>query len=169
MAFRLLVTEIPSPPGTIVFARRGEALCALSFKDYWPSMLRELERRFGDVEVRSDADGGPPGQALRRYFEGDLEALESVSVDTAGTPFQERAWSRLRKIPAGRTVSYAELARSIGRPSAVRAVGGANGRNPVSIVIPCHRVIASDGTLGGYGGGLPRKCWLLAHEGAILV
>jgi len=131
-------------------------------------MLRELERRFGPVAIRRDPDGGAPGRALRRYFEGDLEALEGVAVDTAGTPFQERVWSRLRKIPPGHTVSYAELARSIGRPSAVRAAAGANGRNPVSLVIPCHRVIASDGKLGGYGGGLERKRWLLTHEGALL-
>ena len=167
-AFPVIVTEIPSPPGTIVFARRGEALCALCFEEYWTSMVRELERRFGPMEFRRDPDGGAPGRALRRYFDGDLEALQGVALDTAGTPFQERVWSRLRRIPAGRTLSYAELARSIERSSAVRAVAGANGRNPVSLVIPCHRVIASDGGLGGYGGGLARKRWLLAHEGALL-
>ena len=164
----LFVTEAPSPPGVIVFARRGESLCALCFKDYWAAMLGELERRFGQLDVRVDPDGGQPGRALRKYFERDLSALEGVSVDTAGTPFQETVWSCLRKIRPGQTVSYAELAKAIGRPSAVRAVAGANGRNPVSIVIPCHRVIASDGTLGGYGGGLPRKRWLLVHEGALL-
>ena len=167
-AVRLLVTEIPSPPGTIVLARRGEALCALCFKEHWTSMVGELKRRFGPLEFQKDADGGEPGRLLRGYFEGDLEALEGVAVDTAGTPFQERVWSRLRGIPAGRTLSYAGLATAIGRPSAVRAVAGANGRNPVSVVIPCHRVIASDGGLGGYGGGLARKRWLLAHEGALL-
>ena len=169
MAVPQIVTEIPSPPGAIVFARRGDTLCALCFKEYWSSMLRELERRFGPVAIRRDTDGGAPGRALRRYFEGELGALDGVAVDTAGTPFQERVWTRLRKIPPGHTVSYAGLAKAIGRPSAVRAVAGANGRNPVSLVIPCHRVIASDGGLGGYGGGLPRKRWLLAHEGAIRV
>ena len=164
----LVVTEIASPPGAIVFARRGEALCALCFKEYWIPMVGELKRRFGPLEFQKDRDGGEPGRSLRAYFEGDLEALDGVAVDTAGTPFQERVWSRLRGIRAGRTLSYAELARAIGRPSAVRAVAGANGRNPVSLVIPCHRVIASDGSLGGYGGGLARKRWLLAHEGAIL-
>jgi methylated-DNA-[protein]-cysteine S-methyltransferase len=161
------VTEIESPAGAIVFARRGEALCALCFKGHWAEMLRELERRFGDLDIRTDPDGGQPGRALRRYFAGDLAALEDVSVETAGTPFQESVWSSLRRIPVGRTVSYAELAKAIGRPTAVRAVAGANARNPVSIVVPCHRVIASDGTLGGYGGGLNRKLWLLGHEGAI--
>jgi methylated-DNA-[protein]-cysteine S-methyltransferase len=164
----LFVTEIASPPGAIVFARRGKALCALCFKEYWPSMLGELERRFGMPDVRTDPDGGLPGHALCRYLDGELDALDVVAVDTAGTPFQEKVWSRLRKIPPGQTISYGELARSIGRPSAVRAVAGANGRNPVSIVVPCHRVIAADGTLGGYGGGLQRKRWLLAHEGALL-
>ncbi len=164
----LLVTVLPAPPGTLVFARRDDALCALCFEDYWPSMLRELGRRFGGLETRPDPEGGRAGQALRRYFGGELDALDDVVVDTAGTPFEERVWSRLRKIPAGRTISYGELARSIGRPSAVRAVGGANGRNPVSLVVPCHRVIASDGGLGGYGGGLERKRWLLVHEGALL-
>jgi methylated-DNA-[protein]-cysteine S-methyltransferase len=130
-------------------------------------MLRELERRFDVLDIRPDPSGGEPGRALRRYLAGDLAALEEVSVDTAGTPFQESVWSSLRRIPVGRTVSYAELAKAIGRPTAVRAVAGANGRNPVSIVVPCHRVIATDGRLGGYGGGLPRKRWLLAHEGAI--
>ena len=161
------VTEVPSPPGAVVFARRGEALCALCFKDYWTAMLRELERRFGELEIRTDRDGGEPGRSLRRYFAGDLGALDEVSADTAGTPFQEMVWSRLRRIPPGHTISYSGLAKAIGRPSAVRAVAGANGRNPVSLVIPCHRVIAADGTLGGYGGGLERKRWLLAHEGAI--
>ena len=165
----LQMTEIVTPPGAIVLARRGEALCALCFKDYWPSLLWDLERRFGAPDIRPDPDGGKPGRALRRYLAGDLAALDDVRVDTEGTPFQEIVWSRLRKIPPGSTISYAALARAIGRPPAVRAVAGANGQNPVSIVIPCHRVIASDGTLGGYGGGLERKRWLLAHEGAILI
>lgn len=162
------MTEIKSPPGRIVLARRGEAPCALCFKEYWPVLIRELKRRFGAFDIRPDPDGGEPGRALRRYFKGDFDALDDVRVDTAGTPFQEEVWSRLRKIPAGRTLSYAALAEAIGRPSAVRAVAGANARNPVSIVVPCHRVIASDGGLGGYGGGVARKRWLLAHEGAIL-
>lgn len=165
---RLRVTEMASPPGAIVFARRGEALCALCFKDYWPALRRDLERRFGALDIRPDPDGGEPGRALRRYLAGDLAALGDVRVDTAGTPFQERVWSFLRKIPAGRTISYAELAKAVGRPSAVRAVAGANARNPVSIVVPCHRVIGSDGKLVGYGGGMSRKRWLLTHEGALL-
>lgn len=165
----LRMTEIETPAGAIVFARIGERLCALGFKDHWHRLRKDLEKRFGKVEIRPDADGGTAGRAFRRYLGGDLDALDGLEVDTAGTPFQEKVWSRLRKIPAGRTMSYGELARAVGDPAAVRAVAGANARNPVSIVVPCHRVIASDGKLSGYGGGVPRKRWLLAHEGALLV
>ena len=167
-ALSLFVTELDTPAGAIVFARRGERLDALSFKDHWPQLRKELEKRFGALELTPDANGGSPGRALRRYLGGDLGALDALEVDTEGTPFQEKVWSRLRRIPAGATLSYAELARAIGKPSAVRAVAGANARNPVSVVVPCHRVIASDGKLAGYGGGVPRKRWLLAHEGAII-
>ncbi|MDL2717125.1 MAG: methylated-DNA--[protein]-cysteine S-methyltransferase [Acidobacteriota bacterium] len=164
----LFVTEMETPQGAIVFARRDERLVALGFKDHWPRLKRDLEKRFGAVELVSDAKGGPAGSALRRYLGGDLTALDALEVDTQGTPFQEKVWSRLRKIPAGATWSYADLARAVGKPSAVRAVAGANARNPVSVVVPCHRVIAKDGKLSGYGGGVPRKRWLLTHEGALL-
>jgi methylated-DNA-[protein]-cysteine S-methyltransferase len=104
---------------------------------------------------------------VRAYFDGDLDALDDIPVRfERGTPFQREVWEALRTIPRGETISYAELARRVGRPGAFRAVGAANGQNPVGVVVPCHRVIAADGTLGGYGGGLDRKRWLLAHEGA---
>jgi methylated-DNA-[protein]-cysteine S-methyltransferase len=102
-----------------------------------------------------------------RYFGGDLRALDAVPCDPGGTPFQARVWKALRTIPVGTTWSYGALARRIGDPKAVRAVGFANGSNPIAVVIPCHRVIGSNGTLVGYGGGLERKHWLLAHEGAL--
>jgi methylated-DNA-[protein]-cysteine S-methyltransferase len=101
---------------------------------------------------------------MRGYFEGDLGVIERLPVETGGTVFQRTVWKALRDIPCGVTVSYAELARRIERPSAVRAVGLANGANPVGIVVPCHRVVGSNGTLTGYGGGIERKRWLLAHE-----
>ena len=104
---------------------------------------------------------------LGAYFGGRLRDFE-LHLRMDGTPFQHQVWDGLRAIPYGETVSYAELARRIGRPGASRAVGSANGRNPISIVVPCHRVIAADGTLGGYGGGLDRKEWLLQHEVAAL-
>ena len=93
--------------------------------------------------------------------------VAAIAWATAGTPFQRSVWAALVEIPAGETVSYAALARRIGRPAAVRAVGLANGANPVGIVVPCHRVIGSNGALTGYGGGLPRKAWLLRHEGVL--
>jgi methylated-DNA-[protein]-cysteine S-methyltransferase len=95
--------------------------------------------------------------------------VDDILVEPGGTAFQRGVWTALRRVPAGTTVTYAQLARTVGRPAASRAVGAANGRNPVSIVIPCHRMIGSDGSLVGYGGGLPRKHWLLRHEGAIPV
>lgn len=104
---------------------------------------------------------------LRRYFAGDLAVLDTIPVELNGTPFQKRVWQALRRIPSGSTISYADLARRIGSPSAIRAVGTANGANPVAVIVPCHRVIGSDGRLTGYGGGLDRKQWLLSHEGCV--
>jgi len=103
--------------------------------------------------------------SLDAYFAGDLTAIDDVPVATNGTPFQRTVWAALRRIPAGTTTSYGALAASIGYPSAMRAVGLANGANPVAIIVPCHRVIGADHSLTGYGGGLPRKRWLLEHEG----
>ncbi len=103
---------------------------------------------------------------LAAYFAGTLREFH-VPLDLHGTIFQRRVWGELLKIPSGKTISYATLARRTGDGHAVRAVGGANGANPVAILVPCHRVIASDGTLGGYGGGVERKRWLLRHEGAL--
>jgi methylated-DNA-[protein]-cysteine S-methyltransferase len=105
--------------------------------------------------------------ALDRYFAGEIGVLDTIPVELNGTPFQKKAWQALRRIPAGSTISYAELAKRIGEPAAVRAVGSANGANPVAVIVPCHRVIGSNGTLTGYGGGLDRKQWLLAHEGVL--
>ncbi len=159
----------PRPAGAVVLVERGGALVGLVFEDHWKGFRCELERRFGEFSFEEDPHGGAPAEALRRYFAGDFDALDAIEVDTGGTPFQQEVWRALRRIPAGSTWSYARLASEIGRPSATRAVAAANGANPVSIVIPCHRVIGSDGSLTGYGGGLPRKRWLLVHEGALLV
>lgn len=159
--------DLECPIGTIRLAARERRLCALGFADRWPRLERALRRRFPGVELRPggalDDFLGPLGA----YFGGDFAALDALGVDPGGTPFQQRVWSALRAIPCGRTVSYAQLARSIGAPSALRAAGLANASNPVSIVVPCHRVIGSDGRLTGYGGGIERKRWLLAHERAI--
>ncbi|MGA7991474.1 MAG: methylated-DNA--[protein]-cysteine S-methyltransferase [Thermoanaerobaculia bacterium] len=162
-------SRVAAPPGAIVLVVRGSCLVGLVFEDHWKKFNSELEKRFGAFSFEEDPRGGAPAEALRRYFGGDLAALDGIAVDTGGTAFQQIVWTTLRRIPAGATWSYARLAKEIGRPSATRAVAAANGANPVSIVVPCHRVIGSDGSLTGYGGGLPRKRWLLAHEGALLL
>ncbi|MFH1277368.1 MAG: methylated-DNA--[protein]-cysteine S-methyltransferase [Candidatus Eisenbacteria bacterium] len=156
-----------SPFGPIRFATREGILCALGFAGQWPSLRRGLVKRFGAVRW----ERGPSVETermLRRYFGGDLGALRDHPVDPGGTPFQRNVWSALRRIPPGEIVSYGELARRIRRPRAARAVGAANGANPVSLVVPCHRVVRSDGDLGGYGGGGERKRKLLEHEGAVI-
>jgi len=160
------VAEFHSPIGALVVAARDGKLCALEFVARWPRRRRALARRFGSLEIRRSADPAGAVTALRSYFAGYRDALARVAVDPDGTDFQRRVWAALGRIPAGETRSYRELAAEIGAPAAVRAVGAANGANPVALVIPCHRVIAADGTLGGYAGGLRRKRWLLAHEGA---
>jgi methylated-DNA-[protein]-cysteine S-methyltransferase len=160
------VAQCASPIGDIVVAVRDGQLCALSFADQWPRKRARLEKRFGTVEFRKATDPAGVVTRLKRYFAGDLDALAPIAVDLGGTPFQRKVWSELRKVPPGRTVSYGDLARAIGAPAAVRAVGAANGANPVGIVIPCHRVIGANGQLIGYGGGIERKDWLLKHESA---
>lgn len=154
---------IRTPIGALTIALRDGAACAIGFEEQWPGLLRMLERRFASARFCE----APRRDALTRieaYFEGDVAAIEQVRVDAGGTPFQRAVWSELRAIASGATLSYAALARAIGVARAVRAVGRANALNPVSLVVPCHRVIASDGSLRGYAGGLARKAWLLDHE-----
>ncbi len=127
-----------------------------------------MRGRFGPVPLEPASDPLGAVAAMRAYLAGDLVALDRLPVDGGGTPFQREVWAALREIPAGTTWSYKRLAEHIGRPAAVRAVGLANGSNPLGIVVPCHRVIGADGSLTGYGGGLPRKRWLLEHEGVLL-
>ena len=162
-------SRVPTPAGAVVLVERDGALVGLVFEDHWKGFRRDLERRFGTLTFEENLQTESAAAALHRYLAGDLAAIESIAVDTGGTEFQQLVWTTLRRIPAGTTWSYARLAKEIGKPSATRAVAAANGANPVSIVIPCHRVIGADGSLTGYGGGLDRKRWLLAHEGALLV
>lgn len=155
-------THFDSPLGQMLIAATSKGICRLTFDD----SVQSLRRLFPNADIVEDAGG------LRELVEGALEAIESplaahqLPIDVAGTAFQEAVWRELRKIPAGETRSYAEIAAAIGQPKAVRAVGTANGDNHVAVLIPCHRVIRSDGTLGGYAGGLDRKRKLLAAEGA---
>lgn len=162
--------RLTTPIGVLVLLRDDDdRLRALEWADLPARMDRALRLHYGadGFSVRAAAGAGASGVALclQRYFAGDLTAIDDVAVATGGTPFQRRVWQVLRMIPAGTTITYAELARRIGQPTAFRAVGHANGANPISIVVPCHRVIGSDASLTGYGGGTTRKRWLLAHEG----
>ncbi|MDI1282548.1 methylated-DNA--[protein]-cysteine S-methyltransferase [Brevundimonas sp.] len=157
--------RISTPVGTVLLVTDGEgAVRALDFDDYEPRMLRLLARHYGPVVLSPGASPAPVRAAIAAYFAGDRQALDGIAVRTGGTEFQRQVWAALRAIPAGETRSYGQLAASIDRPKAVRAVGLANGANPVGIIVPCHRVIGTNGSLTGYAGGLERKKWLLAHE-----
>ena len=166
---RLQLDRLPSPIGTMLAVFDDEAqLRALDFEDYEPRLHRLLHRHYGAFDlVPGRAPSAITGR-LMAYFDGDLGAVDAIPVATGGTAFQRRIWAQLRTIPARQTMSYGMLAATIGAAGASRAVGLANGANPVAIVVPCHRVIGANGSLTGYGGGLHRKHWLLAHEGAIL-
>lgn len=164
----LRIDEIESPIGTIMLATNAEALCALEFVDRRARMVSLLEARYGCVRLRRRTDPRGYASRVRAYLGGELDALDDIPVETGGTPFQRQVWSALRDVAPGTTVAYGELASSIGHPSAARAVGMANSRNPVALVVPCHRVVRADGSLGGYAGGVERKRWLLRHEGVEL-
>ena len=159
----LLVDEIASPIGRIVIAARAGRLCALEFGR--ARVARQVIARYGRARLLRSPDPFGFSAKIRSYLAGDLAAVDDIPVETGGTAFQRRVWRALRRIPPGRTLSYGALARALGRGAAARAVGAANGRNPVSIVVPCHRLIGGDASLTGYGGGLWRKRWLLRHEG----
>ena len=164
---RLLIDRIDTPIGEMVLVADGEGnLRATIWEDHGERLQPVLQHHYGkDGFVLEPArNPGVLTEAIRRYFAGELTAIDSLPVEIAGTPFQREVWHALREIPCGTTVSYAELAGRIGRRKAVRAVGLANGSNPVGVVVPCHRVIGSDGSLTGYGGGIERKRWLLDHE-----
>jgi methylated-DNA-[protein]-cysteine S-methyltransferase len=167
----LLRERVQTPTGVMVIITDGSGrLRVLDWDDHAERMERLLRRHYGPGGVTlSDATAPTAARrALEAYFAGDLGALDGLEVETAGTPFQRAVWAGLRRIPVGQTLSYGELARRIGKPKAVRAVGLANGSNPIGVVVPCHRVIGADGSLTGYGGGLERKRWLLEHEGVRL-
>lgn len=164
----LIVDTVPSPIGPLSLATDGRALVALEFGEV-AVLARRLRARFGAaVAMREALDPLGLASRVRAYLAGDLGALASVPVDGGGTAFQRRVWTALREIPPGETSTYSAVAARIGAPRACRAVGLANGRNPIAIAVPCHRVVGAGGALTGYAGGLDRKRWLLAHEGAAL-
>ena len=167
------IEHIPTPIGTMVLLTdSNERVRALDWDDHLPRMVRLLQRQYSSPPIALDqyTERRRPSaarKALEAYFEGDIAAIDAVDVEAGGTAFQRAVWAALRRIPAGQTTSYGALASTIERPRAMRAVGLANGSNPIGVIVPCHRVIGASGALTGYGGGLARKQWLLEHEGAI--
>lgn len=165
---RLLIDRLDTPIGEMLIVADHEGnLRSVGWADHEAGMRRLLRVHYGENGSRLEVARNPNGltHAISRYFEGEFTAIDALPVQTAGTPFQLEVWRALRKIPCGATISYSKLAEHIGRPTAVRAVGLANGSNPIGVVVPCHRVIGADGSLTGYGGGIKRKSWLLEHEG----
>jgi methylated-DNA-[protein]-cysteine S-methyltransferase len=151
----------------LIVSDEEDRLRALDWEDFEPRMRGLLRLQYGrEIALREGSAPKRMRDSLNSYFAGDFSALDSIEVETGGTLFQRKLWTALRDIPSGQTSTYGALAAKIGLPKAVRAVGAANGANPISVVLPCHRVIGSDQRLTGYGGGLHRKHWLLTHEGA---
>lgn len=164
-AVQFLIDRTPTPLGeAVIVSDEHGALRLFYWDDPGHRWKAALLGRYGEVTLREKRGAFGHSKALRDYFEGDISILDAMKVTFAGTPFQKKVWNALRRIPGGTTTSYGALAKKIGEPKAVRAVGLANGQNPVGLIVPCHRVIGSDGSLTGYGGGLPRKRWLLEHE-----
>jgi methylated-DNA-[protein]-cysteine S-methyltransferase len=164
---RLCLDRLATPIGDALLVTGGDGrLRALDWADHEPRLTRLLRRHYGAVAIAPGAAPAETRRALDAYFAGELGALDTIACATGGTAFQRAVWAGLRAIGPGETLSYGALAARLGVPKAVRAVGLANGANPVGVVVPCHRVIGADGTLTGYGGGLDRKRWLLRHEGA---
>jgi O-6-methylguanine DNA methyltransferase len=164
-----VLDRLSTPIGTMLVVTDAEGrLRALDWDDHEARMHRLLRRHYGEGGFVL-ADGAAPSSvrgAIEAYFDGELTAIEALPVATAGTELQRQVWAALRAIPAGETLSYGALAKKIARPTAARAVGHANGANPIGVVVPCHRVIGADSSLTGYAGGVERKRWLLTHEGA---
>jgi methylated-DNA-[protein]-cysteine S-methyltransferase len=167
-SLQLLLDRLETPIGEmLIVADEDGRLRAVDWTDHEARMRRSLRLQYGENGFRVEEGRSPHlRSALARYFTGELTAIDTLPVRTAGTPFQRKVWSALRDIPCGETRTYSELAARIGHADAVRAVGSANGANPVGVVVPCHRVVGADGSLTGYGGGIERKSWLLKHESA---
>lgn len=162
---RLRLERRASPVSPLLLVTDGDGLLrALEFADHEERMRRLLREHYGTFTLEDGAAPRSLTRALDAYFAGSIEGLADVQTATGGTQFQRDVWGALRTIPAGTTTSYGQLAAGLGRPGASRAVGAANGANPIAIVVPCHRVIGANGTLTGFASGLPRKQWLLDHE-----
>lgn len=163
----LLIDRIRTPIGELaIVADEGDSLRAVEWTDHSDRLHYALRMHYGKdgCTLKKARNPGGFSTALRAYFDGNVTAIDKLKVATGGTEFQKSVWKALRKIPCGETITYATLAARVGRPTAIRAAGHANGDNPISVVVPCHRVIGTNGSLTGYGGGIERKRWLLAHE-----
>lgn len=168
----LLQDKISTPLGLLwLICDEQFRLRAVEWDEYSARMELLLDLHYKKTGYcRKDAvNPGDLSQKLANYFEGDLAIIDTLPTETAGTPFQREVWKALRDIPCGQVMHYGQLATKLGRSGAARAVGAANGSNPISIVVPCHRVIGTNGTLTGYAGGIARKEWLLRHEGYLLI
>jgi methylated-DNA-[protein]-cysteine S-methyltransferase len=163
------VDRLKTPIGIALLVSDADgALRALDWEDYEPRMLELLRLHYGAPVLKAARAPDDIRAALSGYFKGDLDRLATIRWRVAGTPFQRKVWTALPKIPVGTTMNYGALAARLDMPRAVRAVGHANGANPISVVVPCHRLIGANGSLVKYGGGLERKRWLLEHEGVVL-
>ncbi|MBL4801920.1 MAG: methylated-DNA--[protein]-cysteine S-methyltransferase [Emcibacter sp.] len=167
MTKQLIIDYYDCKIGPLIMVFDEGVLCALDFMDHKARCFRILTKSYPNHRLDQQQDPFAFRTILNRYLTGEVSAFENIPVILKGTEFQQQVWQALHQIPAGHTVSYGDLARLIGRPKAVRALGHANSMNPIALVIPCHRVIGKDGTLTGYAGGLERKEWLLRHEGAL--
>jgi methylated-DNA-[protein]-cysteine S-methyltransferase len=168
---RLTLDRIDTPIGELqIIADEEGKLRVVHWTDHEASLHAWLKARFGRQGycLEKAVERLELTDLVARYFAGELSAIDELPVKMDGTDFQQEVWRELRRIPCGTTISYGQLAKRIGRPAGVRAVGLANGSNPIGVVVPCHRVIGADGSLTGYGGGMERKAWLLRHEGALV-
>lgn len=164
-----VLDRLPTPIGMVLLATDVDGvLRALDWEDSASRMKELLRRQYGLVMLNNGRAPDNITRALTGYFSGNLDCLRDVKWRAAGTPFQRKVWTALTAIPPGTTSTYGALAAKLGSPNAMRAVGHANGANPISVVVPCHRLVGADGSLIKYGSGLKRKEWLLEHEGVTL-
>ncbi len=166
---QFLTERIQTPVGPMILVAKDGVVLLFEFEGTPGRVERQMRARFGEVELQPATNPFGLTDRIRAYFNGDIRSLEGIATDGGGTAFERQVWAALRNIPAGTTVSYGHIARKLGDVQLSRAVGTANGKNPISIIVPCHRVIGADGSMTGYGGGLKNKEWLLAHEGALLL
>jgi methylated-DNA-[protein]-cysteine S-methyltransferase len=169
--YRFFLERVPTPTGMMLLVTdEQERLRALDWEDHEVRMHRLLRLHYGTglTRLKANARASNARRAVEAYYGGAFSAIDTLHVKTGGTGFQREVWTALRAIPVGETTTYGRLAALLGRPRAMRAVGMANGANPVGVVVPCHRVIGANASLTGYGGGIERKRWLLEHERAAL-